>query len=288
MEKKKLLMGAFALLFAACSNENVVDNQQLQTVNFVVNTYEMERMNMPTRAVSATNLAHLAMGVYNVDTNELVGDAVIQDKSTENYGQFSTTLPKGNYRFVFLGYDATRAVQMQHAQRIAWENQVVTNTFSKSIVLNVGNEPISREIAMERSVGMFSLVINGDIPDDVAQFKFDMRGGSYILDATTGFGSQEATRTYTFTGFETKDKSKGITINFYAFLPSNESSATITVDAMDLGGNVIRQRTFENVPMKRNTKTRYTGKFFAEQPQSAAFQLMLESVEWDETDFTFE
>lgn len=288
MEKKKLLLGAFALLFAACSNENVVDNQQLQTVNFVVNTYEMERMNMPTRAVSATNLAHLAMGVYNVDTNELVGDAVLQDKSTENYGQFSTNLPKGNYRFVFLGYDATRAVQMQHAQRITWDSQVVTNTFSKSIVLNVGNEPISQEIAMERSVGMFSLVINGDIPDDVAQFRFDMRGGSYILDATTGFGSQEATRTYTFTGFETKDKSQGLTINFYAFLPSNESSATITVDAMDVVGKVIRQRTFENVPMKRNTKTRYTGKFFAEQPQSAAFQLMLENVEWDETDFTFE
>ncbi len=278
-----------SLLIAACSqSETATVSKGEAELNFNVLNYEQVSLDSLTRATEVSALNHLAMGIYDAATMQLVQQATIQDKADEGYGQFSARLSYGKYHIVFLGYDTNRTIHMEAPKRIYWDNHTVTNTFHHCLTLDVNEETASaHSIVLKRVVGRFSLRVQGNVPETLSQFRVQMQNGFYSLDATTGLGNSGDERDYTFTGHNKHSADETFDIDFYAFLPQESCTATITVQAQDADGNTLRERTFADVPMKQNQLTRYTGDFFAPDGVNSQFSLMLETDVWDEKDFEF-
>ncbi len=278
-----------SLLIAACSqSETATVGKGEAELSFNVVNYEQISLDSPTRATDVSALNHLAMGIYDATTMQLVQPATVQDKGDEGYGHFTVRLPYGKYHIVFLGYDTNRTIHMDAPKRIYWDNHTVTNTFHYCLTLDVNEETTStHSIVLKRVVGRFSLRILGNVPETLSQFRVQTQNGFYSLDAITGLGNSGDERDYTFTGHDKHSADETFDIDVYAFLPQESCTATITVQAQDADANTLRERTFTDVPMKQNQLTRYTGDFFAPDGVNSQFSLTLETDVWDEKDFEF-
>jgi len=273
------------MLSACHSEETEVPATGEATLSFYVQNYEQISLDkIKTRGTDATSLAHLAMAIYDASTLELAAEPTIQNSGDDEYGQFSVTLPYGNYVFVFLGYDGSRTADMQNPKTIFFADNYVPHLFAKSMELSINSESTeARTVTLSRAVACFSLTCNGDLPSTLAKMSFSAKGGSGQLNALTNFADAAQDRTYTYSNLSSYAGKSSMTINLYTFLPANESSMNFTVTAYDSEDNAIRSRTFANVPMKINQRTCYIGDFFA----SDSFSLQLDNDEWDEQSFNF-
>ncbi len=287
--KRHLFLFLFSfLLIASCTQSDSIEAQGELELKFNVQNYEQFSLDDLTRTADVSALNHLAMGIYDATTMQSVQAATVQDKGDAGYGQFSVRLPYGKYHIVFLGYDSKYAVHMDDPMRIYWDNESVTNTFLYSLPLEVNEQTTAAQnITLKRIVGGFSLRVLGNAPKNLNQFHIQMQGGCYTLNAITGLGNAVDERDYTIVGFNENVDDEEFNVNFYAFLPQESCTATITVQAQDVESNTLHERTFRDVPMKLNQLTRYTGDFFATDASGSNFSLMLENDVWDEKDFEF-
>ncbi len=276
------------LLLASCSQTDLSVSKEELELDFNVLNYEQVNLDSLTRAANVGALNHLAMGIYDAATLQPVQPATIQDKEDDRYGRFSVRLPYGKYYLAFLGYMSRNAIHMDAPSRIFWDNNSVTNTFLCCSQLEVdGQTQAEQNIVLKRAVALFSLRVQGNAPQALSQFRVRMQGGSYSLNAVTGLGNAADVRDYTIRNFDNHKESETFDVDFYAFLPQASCKAAITVQALDAEGNVLRERTFADVPLKLNQLTRYTGDFFAEDATPSQFSLTLENDVWDEVDYNF-
>ena len=70
------------------------------------------------------------------------------------------------------------------------------------------------------------------------------------------------------------------------FLPADEAKINITVSAKDADNKTIFAKTFEDVPMKINRITRYTGEFF-KNGENVTGNISVNDKWTDDLDFTF-
>lgn len=282
---RSLLLAVLLLTTACHSSEESQPATGEATINFYVMNYEQTSMDkVRTRATEAISLAHLSVAVYDATTLQPVGEAQTQDKDQEQYGEFSLTLPYGQYVLVFLGYDGSRTALMQDAHAICFADDYVPNLFLKTLTLTLSpDSPTTHSVTLSRAVACFTLTCDGELPSTLATMRFTAQGGGGTLDALTGYTSTVQERTYTYQNLSSYAGKTSMNVNLYTFLPSDEATMSFTVTAYDTEGNSLRSRTFTDVPMKINQRTRYTGDFFA----SEGFSLLLDNDVWDEQSFTF-
>ena len=53
-----------------------------------------------------------------------------------------------------------------------------------------------------------------------------------------------------------------VSVSYFSISPSSEWSTDVTVNSKDADGNIIGQGVMEDVPMKRNRVTEYSGPLF--------------------------
>ncbi len=270
---------------SSCSNQEVSPkgNDEMVTLHFNVLNYEQISFDGGSRAETIDSLVYLAMAIYDAETNQLVGAPVVRKKGTDDYGSFGVKLAYGKYRVVFLGYNSSKELHPEDASLIYWTNNVVTDTFLYSMELTVDEETEpNKNIVLSRVVAAFVLKSSGvAVPENFDHFSLKMTGGDYKLNAFTGFAGGDAQRDYQFASNAKLAGQTDFEQYAYAFLPSNETMATITIVAEDKSGAELKSRTFRNVPMKINQITRYSGDFFGLTNASETFSLSLEEKDWD-------
>ena len=74
----------------------------------------------------------------------------------------------------------------------------------------------------------------------------------------------------------------------YTFPHEDTDVLKITVNAMDPAGNILFTRTFEDVDVKRNMITQYSGKFYGEivNPEANSFKFLADNY-WEEKDMKY-
>ena len=273
------------LLMTACSSNEEKTPSGEATLNFYVTNYEMVSLDHVTRA-AATALQHLDMVIYNAQTEKLI--STTQTSEGDNgYGTFSATLPYGSYTIVFLGYDGSRLANVEQLTNICYADDFVPNFFYKTLELTVSSSTNNAQtIALERAVAAFMVKSNGDIPLDLSKIRINATGGGHHFNAKTGTAVKAEDRSYTYNVSSYAGK-ESITITFFSFLTATESTMNFSVTAMDGEDNVIRHRDFNDVPMKINQRTTYTGSFFSKDESVQGFSLTLANDAWEESNNTF-
>ncbi len=220
--------------------------------------------------------------VYDGDTKV---QSVAQKKGDANFGTVALTLPKGKYRVAAIGHSSDGTATISSLDKISFKNNLVTDTFSECMEVEVGDEKQTLDMELKRVVAMFRLLLTEDLPSEIVQLKFYYTGGSSTLSALTGYGSVNSKQTVVMGVSEGQRQ-----FDVYTIPHAETGELKMTISALDVNGTVMKERLFEAVPVERNVITRYSCDFFnglLTETGESDFMIKVDAEWADEKDYKF-
>ena len=215
---------------------------------------------------------------------------VNQTSEDEDFGQLKLMIAEGTYKVVLIAHSGEKNPALTNPEKITFSGGM-TDTFYYCDDLEL-TDGASFDLKLKRAVAMFRLVIADQIPSKVALMHFYYTGGSSTFDAVHGFGNVNSRQNEYFDVTEDMHGKPG-TFEVYTFPHSDNSTLRMQVTAHDAGNNVLVEKVFEDVEVKRNIITQYKGSFFGgeiegEELGESNVQLNLYSEdEWGETAYMY-
>ncbi len=284
MKKTSLILGfilsAVVLFFTGCTNGNdgvestsQVANQEVNFAFFQVEVTPMSAQGAKMRgdgdtgaqSLSGTVFTKLDVVLYPVNENDK--EKVIsfnQNKAdnTAEFGNVSMKVPAGDYTMVAVA-SKDGNVQFNSLQEVEFLNKVTDMAYiCQKITVKQGSN--NYNCSLQRAVAKLMFVNTGTRGNDVKNVTLHLSGNvSNKFNPTTGLAAGTNDITYTHTGIN-RLKATGENYIFYAFLSNEEEqkSISLTLDASDADGNVLKTLSFSDVSMKVNYCTTYKGDIF--------------------------
>lgn len=288
------LMMAICLSLTACEKAVIdVDNPQPEpsdgiSVRFNVTQFEQipfaDAVNMSRASVPASQVCtRINLAVFNGDTKV---KAVNQSVSDNDFGTLSVNLAAGSYRIVILAHSCAGNATISSPEEVKFPNNKVTDTFLYCGELTI-SEARNIDIQLKRVVAKFLLATEDNMPESVAEMTFKYTGGSSTLNAVTGFGSVNSRQTEVR---EVTSDMHGKPAEFevYTFPHAETGDLKMTVTATDAASATVAERVFEDVPVRVNQITKYSGSFFSGSGEGSgsSFALTAENA-WTQSDYTY-
>ena len=306
------LMAAVAL----CACEKPVINEDAETTNVseaVVNgdirvklhvsQFEQLPIDNNSTATRTTEVASLCKRIsYGVYQNGVKLDVRHQVSSDENFGEMTLFLSEGSYQIVVVAHNGSENAQMSDPTRITFKEDDklrVTDTFYYYGTIDVNqNQEVS--IGLKRAVAMLRFVTQDTIPSGVQQMRLHYTGGSSTFDATTGLGCVKSNQAE-FREVTAEMIGQPGTFDFYTFPRAEEGTLNMKLTAFKANLEIVKEKEFNDVPIRRNQMTRYTGFFFTDGEEdnnnehgdspdengNLTFKLTIDNAEWNQLDFKF-
>ena len=274
-----LLVGTVVTL-SSCSEEvmNPENEPVYASVNVKVNEFSVSMEDFPSTRAAESPADYTAVGAITLafyDANGVEVEKTTQYRSelsdVTTFGQFSFTLPIGNYTLVALAYkyldgdvftltSPTSAVYTSETPRETFcATQAVTITSAAALDLSLTLYHVNTWLAVKST---------DKCPVGAAKVRTTYSAASKGFNPTTGLATDN-------NGFSVENaiaESVGSTININscAFLSSDEQAMNITLQVLDDDDNVLIAKSVENVPLKRNRVTILKGQLFTPSSASAA------------------
>ena len=204
--------------------------------------------------------------------------SIPQKKDDSDFGQIAVTIPQGTYKIAIIGHSSTASATVSSLDKISFDKNLVTDTFLYFSDIVIDGDAQTLNVELSRVVSMFRLQLTNDLPQEITQLKFYYTGGSSTLSALTGYGSVNSKQTVVL------DVAPGQRqFDVYTFPHTEEDELKITISALDATQTLLKERTFEAVPVQRNRITRYVGDIFdAATPEIVATTVSTQvNAEWD-------
>lgn len=271
-----------ALTLTACSYEDASDVEiqpSASTVTLRFSPFDIVPM---TRATASISNFCTRLDLWIVE-----GENVIDLHQTleDNLGNVTLTLDKNKtYTLYAIAHRCTASATLQSGIISFPEDKVThsmyyTTTFSPATTTSL-------DCVMHRIVGQFHLDTSDPVPDEVAKFTFAIPQ-TFTQYSVTDNGLSPADRLTTINVTSRRDDG---TVGMSIYIIASNNSATqynLTVTALAADESIIKQRVFENVPIRNGYKTSYQGAFFASPSVSASFAFNVESDWQSEGSYTF-
>ena len=257
---KKLMYIVLALLLAACEKPvfNETTGKEIPSdANVILHFTQYQQEAFTRSATDITNLcSRLNIGIFDAEGTKV--KTVAQKEGDASYGTVALSLAAGTYRLVVIAHSCDGSATITSTEKVTFPNNKVTDTFFYYGDLVVTAEKQSYDLTLTRAVAMFRLVLTDEsIPSNVAKLKFYYLGGSSTFSPKDGYGCVNSKQT------EIRPVSTEGIYEIYTLPHTEEDVLTkLTVTALDANDNILKERTFENIPIIRNQVTRYTGSFF--------------------------
>ena len=257
---KKLLFFALALLMVGCEKA-IMDEKTEDAIpadaNVILHFSQYQQEPFTRSATDITNLcSRLNIAIFDAEGTKV--KTVAQKEGDASYGTVALSLAAGTYRLVVIAHNCDGLATITSTEKVTFPNNKVTDTFFYYGTLVVTDALQSYDLTLTRAVAMFRLVLTDEsVPSSVAKLKFYYLGGSSTFSPKDGYGCVQSKQT------EIRPVAADGIYEIYTLPHTEEDVLTkLTVTALDANDNVIKERTFENIPITRNQVTRYTGCFF--------------------------
>lgn len=254
-----LAAGLLTSCFHAADDDALADGTTRLTLQVV--SFEQVPFATPggSRAVALADLAtRLNFAVF--DGTQKVSN-ISQSAGDSGFGAVSVNLAPGDYTVVVAAHSQTKSITVASPSEVQFSNPL-TDVFYYSGDVSVGDRPSAQDISLSRAVAMFRFNCTDPVPEGVVTMQFKYSGGSLRLDPSTGFGTSASSQTATF-DIDESHVGQPATFEVYTFPHQTDDVLTkMTVSALDAEENVLYERTFQNVPIKTNQITVYSGAFF--------------------------
>ena len=270
-----LLLGAITL--SSCQKISFEESESpnesnTKIMSFILSGFSISSLkemqpedNSESRATTNQNdyTDNLLLGIYDMNGN-LIDEIQYQNKSESgiNYGTFSHTLKYGKYTIIAMGWNGTQQCNVHSLDSITFSEEWVPNTFlcRQNIIVSESYSE-TRTLSLKRCVARFKMILKDDsIPQELNSFVINFSGAGNSLNSKTQHCANitDFYRTIPININPSKIKD----ISAYCFLPEDCTEINISVTAYNANDSVITSKTFNNVPMKINYSTNYTGIYF--------------------------
>ena len=263
------------LLTASCHARlhEVIDQEENGKVPVTILVNNLSNpSNVQTRALVDVGqvCSNLSFCIYPCEGESFDKIQINQSRGEESFGMVSQNLTIGVHKIVVVAHNGDKNPTMTNPESIAFSSNTVmktTDTYCWAGEVNVTQETGTVVVSLARATAMFRLKLTDDqIPAQVCELQFAYKGGSaavnpFTLEGTTKSNqkesfviqdhSQKIFEIYTFPRYEEKNGGR------------NLSQLEITVTAIDVYGNAVKERVLSDVPVNRNRITECTGEFFA-------------------------
>ena len=214
--------------------------------------------------------SNLSFCIYPCEGESFDKIQINQTREDPSFGTVSQNLTVGVHKIVVVAHNGDKNATMTNSESISFGSNTVlktTDTFCWAGEVNVTQETGTVNVALTRATAMFRLnLTDSAIPAQVCELQFAYKGGSaavnpFTLEGTTKSNQKElfviqdhsrkVFEIYTFPRYEEKNGERKL------------SPLEITVTAIDIYGNAVKERVLENVSVNRNRITECAGEFFA-------------------------
>ena len=293
-----LLTSILALISVSCEKANEVqnNNQAVEvTITFpdFIFTFEDQTFNAPAsrKAPSITGMSRvspseagmnrISLAVFNSD-NTLVFSTTKNAFVDEDFSEpISSSLLPGDYHFVAVIHKTNDVSEAAAAIASTSQATITTSKLLNIFAANqsgtiLPNQPNTVNIDFGSCItSKFQIKTTDDTPANVASCEIILNPSSsatsaYIFNPTTGLA--ESTYLYR-TEFVLSNMSistfKNNPLGVNCLLSEASQLISVTVNMKDASGNIVRTRTFSDVPMKPHRITRATGSFFHSEANSS-------------------
>ncbi len=284
MRTKRLLVALLVGIFVLCGCEKAINLEEIDnaaTGNVTVNVYkiENEEFGVSSRGVVSDVCTRLNFVMY--DAGGVRVKQINQKSGDKGFGAVSFELEEGSYQLVVLAHSSDGNPTMTNLAKIQFTNATkYSDTFLYYANVEVGDEPQTLNITLNRIVSLCRFVVNDPIPEGVAKLQFYYTGGSGAFSAMTGLGVVDSKQTMTF---DVVPGTIGSAYDLYTFLHHTEDQVDLVVTALGADGNKMYERSFE-VPMEQRKITRMTGNFFTDEASVESHGAQVEisiNSEWE-------
>ena len=212
----------------------------------------------------------MSFAIYPCEGESFEKIQINQSRGDESFGVVSQNLTVGVHKIVVIAHNGDKNPTMTSPTSIAFSSNTLfktTDTFCWAGEVNVTQNTGTVNVNLTRATAMFRLrMTDSMIPSQVAELQFAYKGGSaavnpFTLEGTTKSNQKESFliedhsnkvyEIYTFPRFEEKNGER------------NRLPLEITVTAIDVYGNAVKERVLTDVPVTRNRITECIGEFFA-------------------------
>lgn len=256
-----------ALLMTACEKAILPDADAPDTVadGRVMLVFKTVGGDRVTRAASgiAAHASKLNVQLFDEDGQKVFSTVRTQTKDDDDFGRLSVELADGVYTVVAVAHSSARSATIKSPEVVqftAQDGEKLTDTFCHVSTVEVSGDSHSFTLPMYRAVAMVQLHLTDEtLPEDVWYIKADYSGGSANVNPTTLEGITKSNQS------ERRIKNDLRLHQFFTFPYMSETGTLkMTILATTSDGTVLRQRTFDAVPVKRNRITTYEGKLFGD------------------------
>lgn len=246
---------AFSSCINAIPGEEETTNEQSKNVTIKVKNITQTDF---TRAdVSAAKRISYVLFTDGAKTQEIE-----QTNEDANFGTLTINVPYGSHTLSIVAHNGTTTANVVSASAVTFGERI-TDTFCNYQNLEVNkSSSTTLNTTLDRSVAKFELVATDAIPNGIVSLVFECSGGGNVLNTTTGLAVSNATQAKNITVPASMIGSAGITFSLYTFLASDECNMNISAKALNADGDVMFSESWQEVPMKVNRISRYTGSFF--------------------------
>lgn len=203
------------------------------------------------------------IAIYKGDTR-VISEA--QKAGDSDFGQLTADLEIGTeYKIVAIAHSCENAMTTTDIGKITADREVTDMFWACETVTPTENMSLS--MTLQRIVAKVVFHIAETTPTKVTSMYFYYTGGSSTFDGETGMGSVNSKQAVTLEVPSDAYTNESEYV-LYTIPKADSEALKLTVRAFDKNENIVKTCDFTNVQIQQNHITRYSGKFFTEDPNT--------------------
>jgi len=198
------------------------------------------------------------------------GERVIRDAQQtgdSDFGTLTTELEVGvAYQIVAIAHNCQKAMTTTDISKITADREVSDIFWAYELFTPSADTELS--MVLRRIVAKVNFNISEPTPAEVSSMYFYYTGGSSTFNGETGYGSVNSKQNTTISVPETA-YSAASTYELFTIPRSDSEQLSLVVKAFTADESIYKSGEYDDVPIRQNYITEYTGNFFtgAEEPE---------------------
>ena len=264
---KKLLMAmAAAAMLLSCEKEETLtakvndpkDSLQAKTITFTFG--EISHKAMTRGTLEDASITDLWLFDYIGDE---LKQTVHQSSTDDVFGSVAVTADTGEHSFCFVASRGTGASVSGGV--ITWEKP--SDTFWAKTTLTVTPQTATAQsVELQRVATKLKITITDEVPATLSKLTITADTWHSGINALTGEPTAAAARTSTISVPASYIGTTGQLVASIFGICGDDYTTDVSVTASDANSQAIATVALEDVPMKKNTTTSYSGPLFTRKP----------------------
>ena len=260
-----MAMAAAAMLLSCEKEETLTakvnepkDSLQSKTITFTFG--EITHHAMTRGTLADASITDLWLFDY---MGEELKQTIHQSSTDEGFGSVAVTADTGYHSFCFIASRGTGATVSGGV--ITWEKP--SDTFWAKTTLTITPQTATAQsVELQRVATKLKITITDEVPATLSKLTITADTWHSGINALTGEPTAAAARTSTISVPASYIGTTGQLIASIFGICVNDYTTDVIVTASDANSQAITSVALDDVPMKRNTTTSYSGPLFTSQP----------------------